>query len=185
MDETSTRDAGTGRVGVWLVGARGSVATTAVLGAAAIRAGLAPGTGLVSELPDFHGCQLPAVRDLVFGGHDIAAGPLAKRAEALAQQAVVPVALPELLRATLDQVDAEIRPGVPVEGGGRDQPVQAEQAERLRTDLTQFRSRHRLDRVVVVNVSATEPPPDLVPAYARLADLELALARPGPVLPPS
>lgn len=41
------------RVGVWLVGARGSVATTAVVGAAAIAAGLASATGCVTESPDF------------------------------------------------------------------------------------------------------------------------------------
>jgi myo-inositol-1-phosphate synthase len=181
MSETSAQVAGGQRTGVWLVGARGSVATTAVVGAAAIRAGLAASTGMVSELPDFHGSRLPAVADLVFGGHEIAAGPLAKRAEALAQNGVVPAHLPELVRATLEAVDAEIRPGVPAAAG----PAQAGQAERLSQDLVEFRQRHRLGQVVVVNLSATEPQPPPRPAYARLAELERALAGPEPVLPPS
>ncbi|RBJ06786.1 myo-inositol-1-phosphate synthase, partial [Micromonospora provocatoris] len=40
------------RTGVWLVGARGSVATTAVVGGLALRAGLTAPTGCVTELPD-------------------------------------------------------------------------------------------------------------------------------------
>ena len=37
------------KLGVWLIGARGSVATTAIVGAAAIRAGAASPRGCVSE----------------------------------------------------------------------------------------------------------------------------------------
>ena len=39
------------RTGVWLVGARGSVAVTSIVGALALRAGLAEPTGCVTELP--------------------------------------------------------------------------------------------------------------------------------------
>ncbi len=50
-------------IGVWLVGARGSVATTAVAGAAAVRAGLAApraGCGYVDFTPST-GAALPAL----------------------------------------------------------------------------------------------------------------------------
>lgn len=180
MTHSDRTAAAPGRTGVWLLGARGSVATTAVAGAAAIRAGVAPTTGLVSELPAFHGSGLPAVGDLVFGGHEVAEGPLAKRAEALAGNGVLPPDLPELVRATLEATDAEIRPGV----RGGEEP-QAPHAAQLRRDLEDFRDRHRLDRVVVVNVAATEPRPPSHPAHASLAALERALAGPGEVLPPS
>src|SRR2546428_6377288 len=63
-------------VGVWLVGARGAVATTAVAGAAALRAGLAAPTGLVTALPAFLEIGLPDVDDLVFGGHELVETPL-------------------------------------------------------------------------------------------------------------
>ena len=43
--------------GVWLIGARGSVATTVVAGAAAARAGLAPSTGCVSSHRRSRGCS--------------------------------------------------------------------------------------------------------------------------------
>lgn len=48
----ATGPAGTaGRTGVWFIGARGSVATTATAGCAAIAAGLHQPTGMVTETP--------------------------------------------------------------------------------------------------------------------------------------
>src|SRR5690349_9258216 len=68
------------RTGVWLVGARGSVATTTVVGAAAaLRAGAAAPVGCVSTLPPFQALALPAFDDLVFGGHDLTQTALPKR----------------------------------------------------------------------------------------------------------
>ncbi|MCZ1012147.1 hypothetical protein O1L68_41290 [Streptomyces lydicus] len=69
----------TGRTGVWLVGARGSVATTTVVGALAIRAGLAGTGGMVTELEPFAEAGLPGVDELVFGGHDVAEVPWGRR----------------------------------------------------------------------------------------------------------
>ncbi|MDP4502019.1 hypothetical protein [Nonomuraea turcica] len=57
------------RTGVWLIGARGSVAVTSMLGALAVRAGLAEPTGCVLESPELHSDALPGIGDLVFGGH--------------------------------------------------------------------------------------------------------------------
>src|SRR5690349_455086 len=105
------------KLGVWLIGARGSVATTAIVGASALRAGVTS--------PD----------------------------------------LPELLAADLDAVDAEIRPGHVAGHGGR-------AAARLIDDIAGFRARHGLARVVVVNVSSTEPPWEPRPEFERLGDLE-------------
>ena len=67
----------TRRTGAWLIGGRGSVATTAMTGAAAVAAGLAPATGLVTETEPFAEAGLPALGDLVFGGHDVVETPLA------------------------------------------------------------------------------------------------------------
>ncbi|HST09108.1 MAG TPA: hypothetical protein VLL05_01930, partial [Terriglobales bacterium] len=41
------------KVGIWIVGACGSVATCAVTGAEALKAGIIPTSGLVTELSDF------------------------------------------------------------------------------------------------------------------------------------
>src|SRR5690242_15051867 len=96
-----------GRVGIWLVGARGSVATTAVCGAAALRSRLAAPVGCVGELPDIARARLPSYGDLVFGGHDVTDCPLEKRAEQLADGGVLPHGVLTSLRADLLAAEAE------------------------------------------------------------------------------
>jgi myo-inositol-1-phosphate synthase len=170
-----------GRVGVWLVGARGSVATTVVAGAAAVRSGLAAPVGLVTESTDFARVGLPALADLVFGGHDVVGTPLVKRVEQLVGAGVVPAHVAEAVRPELAAGCAEIRDGAHA-GTGR---PQREAVDRLVADITGFRDRHELDRVVVVNVSSTEPPVPYRPEYDDLAALERAMSYAGDVLPAS
>ncbi|MFF8441894.1 inositol-3-phosphate synthase [Streptomyces californicus] len=145
-----------GRTGVWFIGARGSVATTATAGCAAIAAGLHPPTGMVTETPPFTDTGLPALTSLVFGGHDTLDCPLSKRAEALADGGVLPYGLPSAVRAELDVADAEIRPGGPFPGDTR---TDEELIAAFAADLTDFTRRHGLARTVVVNVASTEPAP--------------------------
>ena len=87
-------DPAASRTGVWFVGARGSVASTAMVGALAVRSGLADLTGLVSRLPEVAAAGLPALSGLVFGGHDVATISLPKRVEALAAAGVIPPSPP-------------------------------------------------------------------------------------------
>ncbi|MFG2965402.1 inositol-3-phosphate synthase [Streptomyces sp. NPDC048288] len=146
----------TARTGVWFVGARGSVATTAVAGCAAVTAGLHRPTGMVTETPPFDGTGLPSLSSLVFGGHDTAHCPLPKRADQLTDAGVLPHGLAAAVHAELRAADEEIRPGGPLPGDTRgDEELIADFA----ADLTSFRVRNALARVVVVNVSSTEPPP--------------------------
>ncbi|MFG2957931.1 inositol-3-phosphate synthase [Streptomyces sp. NPDC048291] len=146
----------TARTGVWFVGARGSVATTAVAGCAAVTAGLHRPTGMVTETPPFDGTGLPSLSSLVFGGHDTAHCPLPKRADQLTDAGVLPHGLAATVHAELRAADEEIRPGGPLPGDTRgDEELVADFA----ADLTSFRVRNALARVVVVNVSSTEPPP--------------------------
>ncbi|MFD7478368.1 inositol-3-phosphate synthase [Streptomyces sp. NPDC059837] len=152
------------RVGVWLIGARGSVATTVIAGCAALTAGLHPPTGMVTETFLFAECGLPTLSSLVFGGHDTIDCPLPKRAEALAAGGVLPHGLPAAIAAELEAADAEIRPGGPAPGDTRDE---SELVDAFAADLRDFVRRRGLTRAVVVNVASTEPAPV------------------GPALPPS
>src|SRR5262245_650610 len=169
--------------GLWLVGARGSVATTAVVGLLALRAKLVEPVGCVTERPEFAGVPLPAWEDIVVGGHDIVHTPLEKRAEQLAEAGLVPHRVLSAVATGLRAVDAHIRDGYhPATHSG----PQSSAAERLMDDLRAFRAAHGLDRVVVVNVSSTEPPVPTVPEHDSLAQLETALSDPArAVLPPS
>ncbi|MCX4553893.1 MULTISPECIES: inositol-3-phosphate synthase [unclassified Streptomyces] len=144
------------RTGVWFIGARGSVATTAVAGCAAVTAGLHPATGMVTETPPFVPAGLPPLASLVFGGHDTASCPLPKRAEALAEGGVLPHGLPSAVRSELAAADREIRPGGPLPGDTR---TDEELVTAFAADLTAFVRSQDLARAVVVNVSSTEPAP--------------------------
>jgi myo-inositol-1-phosphate synthase len=171
------------RTGVWLVGARGSVATTAIVGLLALRARLVEPVGCVTEHPPLSDVALPGWSDLVVAGHDIVDTPLDKRAELLADGGVLPHRLLAAVHDGLRSIDDEIRPGYhPASHRG----PQRGAAQRLIEDLRAFQDRHNLARTVVVNVSSTEPPvPDLA-EHADLDALEAALDEPAAaVLPPS
>jgi myo-inositol-1-phosphate synthase len=170
-------------VGLWLHGARGSVATTAICGLYAIRAGLIAPTGCVSEHLGLPGGVLPAWQDLVVGGQDLSTVPLRKRAAQLADDGVLPARLLPVLGDHLDETEPHISHGY--HPAGPHEPI-AEGVQRLVAALDAFRAAHRLDRVVVVNVASTEPITPPRPEHDSLELLREAITVPGaPVLPPS
>ncbi len=170
------------RTGIWLVGARGSVATTATVGLLALRARVAGATGCVTELPAFASVPLPGWDDLVIGGHDIVHTALEKRAEQLAGAGVFNYSVFGAVRAGLAEVDAEIRDGYhPATHTG----AQADAAERLSGDIRAFAAKHDLARVVVINISSTEAPCPQLPEHDDLEALEKALADPTRAVLPS
>ena len=166
------------RAGIWLIGARGSVATTTLVGGFALRAGLTDPAGCVTAHPALSDAALPGYGELVFGGHDVTTNPVAKKAERLAAVGVVPTRLIRALEADLTEVEADLR-HAPADG------TQAAIADAIEGDIMAFSARHDLDRVVVVNVASTEPAAKLHSVHASLDDLTAALALPGRVLPPS
>ncbi|MEV6397712.1 inositol-3-phosphate synthase [Streptomyces sp. NPDC051907] len=153
------------------MGARGSVATTAVAGCAAVTAGLHPPTGMVTETQPFARTPLPALPSLVFGGHDTDCCPLPKRAEELTAQGVLPHTLAAAVRGELTAADHDIRPGGPQSGDTR---TDEELIAAFAHDIDDFRRRRRLARVVVLNVASTEAPP--APDAERLAPSSLYAA---------
>src|SRR3989475_7582740 len=168
------------KVGVWLVGAQGSLASTVGLGARAIARRLATGGGLVTELPELAALPFVPFADLAFGGWDIAPTGLVARARELAtDDGAVAEALVTGLEADLKSVEARIRPGLALGGGPANRPREtraflprgkslAVAVERLGDDLDHFRREERLDTVIVVNVASTEPPMELTRDHARL-----------------
>ncbi|WP_406718523.1 inositol-3-phosphate synthase [Streptomyces althioticus] len=149
------------RYGVWLVGARGSVATTAVVGCAAVAAGLHPPAGMVTETPDFATSGLPSPASLVFGGHDTVDCPLPKRAEHLAEGGVLPHGLPAAVHAELVAADREIRSGGPTLRDSDTGPARTDDdwIDVFAADIRDFTDRNDLAGTVVVNVASTEPAP--------------------------
>ncbi|WP_277207167.1 inositol-3-phosphate synthase [Isoptericola croceus] len=168
---------GSRRTGVWFIGARGSVATTATIGALALARGGAPLTGLVTELEEVARAGLPPLDGLVIGGHDLA-GSMVERAQELARTGVVPPGVVADVLDDLAVVDARVRPGAE---GVADRAT----ADSLEHDLRSFRDEHQLDHVVVVDVSSTEPPSPEAARLGTLDELDRALDDGAAALPPS
>lgn len=168
-----------GTLGIWFIGARGSLATTATVGLAALAARLTDETGCVTAHPDLDGRGLPAWGDVVVGGHDVDGTPLLKQAERLVAGGVVPGVLVQQLAADLEATEQRLRPGV----GGGPSPDQRADVERLAADIRAFGA--DLDRVVVVDVSSTEAPHDAGDDAATWAALESAWAAGRAPLAPS
>jgi myo-inositol-1-phosphate synthase len=173
------------RIGVWIIGARGNVATTAIVGLCGLARGIAPPVGLVTELPLFAGVSLPDWGDLVIAGHDIRSESLVERARQLAAERVVPGALVEQVAEDLTAIDRRIRPGITYGCGERidslaDLPVRTAASPRqmiqlVADDLAAFRRDEQLDRVVVVYLASTEPPvaPGTLPTTWRELETQL------------
>ena len=166
------------RTGLWLIGGRGSVATTVVSGLAALRAGLAPATGCVTERLGLDPHRFPGYADFVTGGHDITTTPLDKRAEQLAAAGVLPAWLPAAVAEELQTADRAVLHGYEPATRAAEE-TQAQAAAELATGIDDFRRNNGLARVVVVNLASTEPPVDPLPAHAELGALRQAMAEPG------
>ncbi len=148
-----------------MFGARGSVATTTVAGAAALAHG-APPAGVVTEQPAFAGAGLTPIDRLVFGGHDPSETPLSKQVERLVAGGVLPAGLDGLIAAELAEAERNLVV-LPVAS------TQDELVRRMAEDIKAFRLRNDLEHVVAINVASTEPPCEV--QYDDLAELREAL----------
>ncbi len=181
------------RTGIWLVGARGSIAGVTIAGQAALAQGLADTTGLVTARPEFADVGLAPIDAFVFGGHEVRPGPLLPMADAVLAGCGVP-GLAGRVAGAIEAADARIRPGV-VRGGGRQieglgeervlAATDAEAAAVVRADLDGFKAAEGLARIVVVNVASTEPPAEPHPGWADVTSLRAAMETETVVLPPS
>ena len=183
--------------GVWLIGARGNTATTAIVGARALSAGATDATGLVTERPPCTALDLPPVEEFVFGGHDIRDGDFVDDAERLrAANGVPDRETIDAVRDDLAAIDDRIERGTALNCGDRvadladgelleDDRTVGETVERLRADYERFRRENDLDEVVVVNVASTEPPVDDPERYDSRDAFEAAVADDDRDLPAS
>jgi len=168
------------RIGIWLIGSKGGVAITTIVGLVALKRGLVASTGLVSELAEFADLGLAAWDEFVIGGHEIRGLPLCREAYRVATE--MRAASREIIDRCgedLARIEARIRPGTTWNVGSTiaaladldipqgETPRQI--VDRLKRDLQDFQQSEMLDHVIVVNVASTEPPPRSVePSIAVL-----------------
>lgn len=158
------------RLGICIVGLNGAVATTVVAGQLLMKKKLTPHTGMISETQDFERLGLAPVDEIVFGGWDLLPGSTYE----WAQHHHV------LKPHVLDQVKAELQavkawPGVVSEQfltamSKKDiknvvsAPTFRKELEILQGHIEGFKKDHKLDRVVIVNLTSTEK-------YCEVADV--------------
>jgi myo-inositol-1-phosphate synthase len=170
-------------VKIWIIGARGTVGTTLVVGTLAARRGLLPLEGLLTETPPFTDLPLADVDAVEFGGCDLTAGSLAESAvQCMAAVGAFPAAVLDAVMPDLEQI--LLTRGI-LRGGGRAVDALAgsaggekprgtarEKVGRVIADLQSFAGEAP---AIVVNLASTEPPPDPTLLSWDLAGFERAL----------
>ena len=161
------------RIGIWIIGARGGVASTATLGLVALQKQLANSVGLVSCLPRFSQLDFADWGEFVVGGHEIRDESLRDSLQRLhADSRVLDSSLLDSCQGELDTIDRRIRPGslancgatIGALAGPAMRDFAAEPAwdtiRRLQRDLQEFQTQTQAERVIVVNLASTEPAGD-------------------------
>lgn len=176
------------RLGVWIFGALGGLATTLVVGTRAMAKGLAPVRGLVTASEAGAGIAWQPLDGLVFGGHEIRDGDYSSSAQEIHDKTgSMPPELLRPLRRDLAAASRNVVKGTLPNAGPTIRSLQSgrqrragslrAQIEQTQRDITTFQRRHRLSRVICVNLTSTEPPLRLGKAHTDLAAFDAAIDR--------
>lgn len=153
---------------------------------------------MVTALPIFEGLELVDPRTIVVGGHEIRKQTLLEAVRE--NHDLADLFDEELIRACAPELRAmqrNIRPGtlhranrtirrLAGQTAAAETGTSAGHVRRLARDLTEFRRRQRLQRVVVVNVASSEPPAGRAARFDSYAKLQRALeSRSATALPAS
>jgi len=177
-------------LGLWIIGARGAIATCVAYGLSGLRQGLLAPTGLVTETDELKGLGLVALEDIVVGGHEIIDGGLSDVAGELVRAGVLPADVVAAGSSDAAALDARIRPGIldlADVGAAALDPATASmggatpraRTERLRQDIEEFRKECGAERVVVVYLASAEAPNEPQPYWDELEAFEAALDSDG------
>ena len=159
-----------GRIGLWLIGAKGGVATTVMTGLTALARGLVEPIGLITETEAFHSLSLIDWGDVVIGGHDIRNASLLDEARRMwTVSRAIPPGVLEAVAPDLIDIETRLRPGTVLASGTSIQAIaslpESKSAktprsiiDQIRTDILDFAETNDVERVVVVNLASTEPP---------------------------
>jgi myo-inositol-1-phosphate synthase len=191
----------TGRLGVLTPGL-GAVATTFIAGVESIRRGLSKPIGSLTQMATIRlgkrtdkrspfikeFVPLASLDDLVFGGWDPIpddALTAARKAGVLQEQHLEPIAnflaAIKPMPAVFDQKYVSRLSGPNVKKGKSKRDL----AEQLRQDIRDFKSKHKLDRIVMVWCASTEIYIKAGPQHATIEQFEKAMDRNDEAIAPS
>ncbi|QDU25971.1 Myo-inositol-1-phosphate synthase [Anatilimnocola aggregata] len=177
------------KIGIWIIGAKGGVAATVTVGLVALKKGLAPNHGLVTQLPQFAGLDLASFGDFTIGGHEIREVSLYDEVVQLVRVSkAIDAELVAKCKPDLDKIDKNIKPGTLWNVGNKIEQLATDDLrklkaketpraaiDRVQADIQEFQTKNKLDQVVVVNLSSTEPPVDEATVPAKWKDLAKTL----------
>jgi myo-inositol-1-phosphate synthase len=183
------------KLGVVIVGVGGAVASTVIAGVELMLRGVVPRLGMITE----KGSDIPSssivdlldlapLDDLVFAGWDITSRSLF---DAAIQHNVLPAAQLETAREALGRIvpwpaifkndyAANLKGEHVLPGGNHREQIKAVSA-----NIADFKAKHGLDRVVMVNLASTETWIEDTTVHASLAAFEAGLDRNDPSISPS
>ena len=143
----------------------------------------------MTSLPPFAGLDLMNWDEVVVGGHEIRETTYLAEARVLIEKShVFNEKTLTAISSQLAKFDANVRPGTLVNVGAKIESLAGPAAlktrnetagqavSRLAKDVTKFKADHKLDRVIVVNVSSTEPPPPDEVRSWKWVDIQKSLA---------
>ncbi|MBK7876766.1 MAG: inositol-3-phosphate synthase [Planctomycetes bacterium] len=174
------------RIGLWMIGARGSIATCVAYGLAGLRDGLLEPIGIATARGPLADLDWAPWETFVLGGHDVCRRSVSESAAELVRHGILTSDLVVASAPDAAAFEARVRPGILDEpdvgfadldprasrNGALEPRAQIEQVVR---DLTAFRAENALDAVVVVNLASTEAHRAERPEWADLAAFESAL----------
>jgi myo-inositol-1-phosphate synthase len=168
---------------IWMIGARGTVATTAAAGTLAAQRELLPFEGLLTETAAFADLDLAGLGEIRFGGCDIHEGTLADSARSCLagvdafSEPLLDRIMPELEKVRITRGILRGGGRVVEELAGRDGPGQERRTARSKVDqlIHDLNSFADGSPAVVVNLASTEPLVDPNLMGWDLASFERAL----------
>ncbi len=172
----------------WIIGIKGAIATTLIVGTLAIRHGLSSTRGIPSEDERFSQLNLAKLSEIEFGGHDIRDVPLYDAAYSnLHENGTFNVTQLARLRDDIEAIP--VRQGITNNCGPAISALSTgsnltlrEATDQVSEDMRQFAHG---DECVVVNVASTEPYFPVREEYNSLEKFEAAIAANATTVPAS
>lgn len=169
------------KTGVWILGARGDIATTLIVGAEALKQRQISSSGMTTEIPPTSGLDLIDLNDLVIGGLDITDGTLAESAKTVGQRSgTFSTELVNLITSELNAINKNIvcEPQAAWEPGvlPRASLNISSFITRMRKYIQEFSAKHQLNHTVVVNLTSSEHLPGESPNHETLEGIERLIA---------
>jgi len=157
----------TNRTGLWIIGAWGGVATTALVGLLNLQKKLVQPVGLTTELPEFSDIEMPAWSEFVPAGYEIRDFSFEKAANELIEQRAMERSAVTPILKELAELDTRIVPGFLANSGKvvenmadrkrEENLTPRETISAMQSDMKTFVAENQLSHLIVVNLMSTEP----------------------------